>query len=229
MGAMEIPRVGRPHMPGYGIVPATEGSGLLPWSWAAERLTRSRNYWVSSVWPDGRPHSMPVWGMWDDAVLWFSSSIGSRKTRNLAANPQCCVTTEDATDPVVLEGTARIVNEPALLQRVVDLMNAKYGTGYDVDFLSPARNATIRVRPRRVFGLRSSDFTGSPTRWIFEDLQRHSQDGGRGGARGTPGGFHGELYHVAGMQAGRDHRCGHAVRGVRQHPGRTVARRAHQP
>jgi PPOX class probable F420-dependent enzyme len=165
---MEIPRVGRPHMPGYGIAAATEGSGLLPWSWAAERLTTSRNYWVVSVWPDGRPHTMPVWGMWDDAVLWFSSSAGSRKARNLAADPRCCVTTEDAADAVVVEGTARIVTDPPLLQRMIDLMNAKYGTELGVDFLDPAKNATIRVRPRRVFGLRSGDFTGSPTRWVFE-------------------------------------------------------------
>ena len=157
MGPMEIPRVSRPYMPGYGIARATEGGGLLPWSWAAERLAASRNYWVVSVWPDGRPHAMPVWGMWDDAVLWFSSSTGSRKARNLAA------------DPVVVEGTARIVTDPPLLQRVIDLMNAKYGTEFGADFLDPAQNATIRVRPRRVFGLRSSDFTGSPTRWIFED------------------------------------------------------------
>jgi PPOX class probable F420-dependent enzyme len=170
MGPMErIPRVGRPHMPGYGIAGAAEGSGLLPWSWAAERLRISRNYWVVSIWPDGRPHTMPVWGMWDDAVLWFSSSAGSRKTRNLAADPRCCVTTEDATDPVVIEGTARLVTEPALLQRVIDLMNDKYGTEFGVDFLSPAKNAAIQVRPGRVFGLRSGDFTGSPTRWTFQD------------------------------------------------------------
>ena len=156
-------------MPGYGVVAATEGSGLLPWSWAADRLAMSRNYWVVSVRPDGRPHTMPVWGMWDDAVLWFSSSAGSRKTRNLAADPRCCVTTEDAADPVVVEGTAHIVTGRPLLQRMIDLMNAKYGTDYGVDFLDPAKNATIRVQPRRVFGLRSSDFTGSPTRWIFED------------------------------------------------------------
>lgn len=154
-------------MPGYGIVAADEGSGLLPWSWAAERLTRSRNYWVTSVWPDGRPHTMPVWGMWDDAVLWFSSSAGSRKTRNLAADPRCCVSTEDAGDPVVVEGAAQIVTEPALLRRVIDLMNAKYHTEYGVDFLNPALNAAIRIRPRTVIGLRSSDFTGSPTRWEF--------------------------------------------------------------
>lgn len=166
---MEIPRVSRPHMPGYGIAAATEGSGLLPWSWAAERLTNSRNYWLASVSPDGRPHAMPVWGMWDDAVLWFSSAAESRKIRNLVTDPRCCVTTEDAADPVVLEGTAQIVTEPPLLQRVIDLMNAKYGTDFGVAFLDPEQNAAVRVRPRRVFGLRSADFTGSPTRWVFED------------------------------------------------------------
>jgi hypothetical protein len=41
---MEIPHVSRPYMPGYGIAGPTEGSGLLHWSWAAERLTAARNY-----------------------------------------------------------------------------------------------------------------------------------------------------------------------------------------
>jgi hypothetical protein len=58
---MDQPRASRPYMPGYGIVGPTQGSGLLPWSWAEERLTASRNYWVASSWPDGRPHAMPVW------------------------------------------------------------------------------------------------------------------------------------------------------------------------
>ena len=75
---MEIPRVSRPYMPGYGISGPAEGSGLLHWSWAAERLTAARNYWVATVWPDGRPHVMPVWGMWDDSALWFTSAAGSR-------------------------------------------------------------------------------------------------------------------------------------------------------
>jgi hypothetical protein len=56
-----------------------------------------------------------------------------------------------------------------MLQRVIDLMNAKYHTDFGVDFLDPAANATVGVRPHRVFSLRAGDFTGSPTRWIFED------------------------------------------------------------
>jgi PPOX class probable F420-dependent enzyme len=167
--AMEIPRVSRPYMPGYGISGPAEGSGLLEWSWAAERLTAARNYWVATVWPTGRPHLMPVWGMWDDSTLWFSSAAGSRKTKNLRADPHCVISTESASDPVVIEGTARMVTEPAALQRVIDLMNAKYRTHIEVGFLDPSVNATFGVRPLRVFGMRDADFTGSPTRWIFED------------------------------------------------------------
>jgi hypothetical protein len=95
-------------MPGYGIVGPTQGSGLLPWSWAEQRLVASRNYRVASRWPDGRPHAMPVWGVWHDEAFWFFSSRRSRKARNLAADPRCVVTTENPVDPVVVEGTAEV-------------------------------------------------------------------------------------------------------------------------
>ena len=156
-------------MPGYGIAGPEQGSGLLHWSWAAERLTAARNYWVVSTWPDGRPHTMPVWATWDDSTLWFTSAIESRKVHNLRADPRCCVTTEDASDPVIIEGTARIVTETVVIQRVVDLMNAKYHSGMTLEFLDPARNATIGVWPQRVFSMLHSDFTGSATRWSFEE------------------------------------------------------------
>jgi PPOX class probable F420-dependent enzyme len=155
----------RPYMPGYGIAGPDEGSGLLPWPWAEERLLASRNYWVASVWPDGRPHAMPVWAVWDDGVLWFSSSPRARKVRNLAADPRCVVTTEDATEPVVVEGTAELVGGRAAAEHVAELMEAKYGSGITADFL--AANAVIRVTPRWAFAIAHDDFTGSPTRWTF--------------------------------------------------------------
>jgi len=158
------PRASRPYMPDYGVRGPDEGSGLLPWSWAQERLAASRNYWVVSLWPGGRPHAMPVWGVWDGAALWFSSGPRSRKARNLAADPRTVVTTEDAGEPVVLEGTAALVSARAEIERVAALMDAKYG-GITADFL--AANATIRVAPERAFGIAHDDFTGSPTRWVF--------------------------------------------------------------
>ncbi len=73
---MPEPIASRPHMPGYGVVGAEEGSGLLPWSWARSRLEHSRNYWVATTWPDGRPHVMPVWGVWQDGL--GSPAVGDR-------------------------------------------------------------------------------------------------------------------------------------------------------
>lgn len=168
---MAEPRADRPHMPGYGTRGPMEGTGLLPWSWAEEQLDAARNFWVVTLWPDGRPHAMAVWAMWDreHRWLWFTSSLGSRKARNVAGDPRCVATTENATDPVILEGRAEIVREARWIERVVELMNAKYGTSYGVDFLDPAAQATIRLRPERAFGLLGSDFTGSPTRWTFRD------------------------------------------------------------
>jgi PPOX class probable F420-dependent enzyme len=156
-------------MPGYGTLGPEEGTGLLPWSWAVERLAGSRNYWLATVRPDGRPHVMPVWAVWDEDHLWFSSSLGSRKILNLQADPRCTVTTEDAAAPVVVEGTAEIVTDPDALAGMLALENAKYATDYGIDMLDPSKNATVRVRPRWAFGLDSTDFTGSPTRWVFEE------------------------------------------------------------
>ncbi len=154
-------------MPGYGVVGPEEGSGLLPWSWAEERLIASRNYWVATVWPDGRPHAMPVWGVWDAREFWFSSSRRARKVRNLLANPRCVVSTEDALNPVVVEGVAEIVTHVARLRHVLALVNEKYKTEYTMELMDPSTNATVRVRPRWAFGLREGDFTGSPTRWTL--------------------------------------------------------------
>jgi hypothetical protein len=155
-------------MPGYGIRPANEGSGLLPWSWAQRQLQASRNFWVVTLWPDGRPHAMPVWGVWDDGLFWFTSAVRSRKALNIANDPRCTVATEDEQHPVVLNGEAEIRTSREEIARVTDLVNEKYGTDYGLDFLDPAKNATIRVRPHWAFGVDADDFTGSPTRWTFE-------------------------------------------------------------
>jgi hypothetical protein len=69
---------------------------------------------------------------------------------------------------VVVEGTAEVVTDPEALTRMLALENAKYSTDYSMELLDTAVNATIRVRPRWVFGLAEGDFTGSPTRWVFE-------------------------------------------------------------
>jgi nitroimidazol reductase NimA-like FMN-containing flavoprotein (pyridoxamine 5'-phosphate oxidase superfamily) len=157
----------RPAMPGYGVLPADQGSGLLPWSEAERRLTVSHDYWCATIGRGGRPHVMPVWGVWLDGRLWFSSGLRSRKARNLAADPRCTMTTDDAQNPVVLEGVAARVTDRDGIARFLDAMNARYDAGMTAEFLDPAVNGTYAVRPDRAFAITHEDFTGSPTRWSF--------------------------------------------------------------
>lgn len=152
-------------MPGYGVVAASEGPGLLDWSWARTRLEVSHDYWMATVNPDGSPHVMPVWGVLLDDVLVWSTSPTSRKARNLVANPAIAATTSDPSQPVVMEGVVSLVGDAATVQRFAAAMAQKYSTDEGVDFY--AANATLAVRPLRVFGLDTDDFTGTPTRWTF--------------------------------------------------------------
>jgi hypothetical protein len=90
---VRTPVASRPYMPGYGTLGAEESIGLLPWSWAEERLVRSHDYWLATVTPSGAPHLMPVWAILHEERLWFSSAKGSRKALNLAGEPRCTLST----------------------------------------------------------------------------------------------------------------------------------------
>jgi pyridoxamine 5'-phosphate oxidase-like protein len=157
------PEAARPFMPGYGT--KEEATGMLPWSWAEERLTTSHDYWVATVWPDGRPHVTPVWGAWLDGALWFSCSPGSRKTRNLTANPNCTVTTDNALEPVILNGVAALVPARRAVEAFAAAVATKYEQDYSVEFF--AANSLFRAEPATVVALTEADFSGSPTRWTF--------------------------------------------------------------
>ena len=98
------PNASRPHMPGYGLPKGTKG--LLPWGWAEQRLKKSHNYWITTVRPDGSPHTMIVWGLWLDGRFYFSTGRQSRKARNLAANPACT--------SAGVEQRADLVSQPGL-------------------------------------------------------------------------------------------------------------------
>jgi PPOX class probable F420-dependent enzyme len=155
-------------MPGYGTLPAEHGTGLLPWSWAEERLARSHDYWLATVRPSGAPHLMPVWAVWHQHQLWFSSARGSRKARNLAGEPRCMLSTADPRQPVVVQGEAHRVSDREALRRMLAAENAKYGTDYGMDMVDPAANSVFALRPEWAFALDANDFTGSPTRFVFD-------------------------------------------------------------
>jgi Pyridoxamine 5'-phosphate oxidase len=160
------PKASRPHMPGYGL---PEGNkGLLPWSWADQRLKKSHNYWITTVKEDGSPHTMVVWGLWQDGRVLFSTGSKSRKARNLAKNPNCIVCTEHANEAVIVEGIAEIA-DVAARRKFLPTYERKYKFdmgGMKDDILS-MKEPIFAVRPRVVFGLWEKHFQGKSTRWKF--------------------------------------------------------------
>jgi hypothetical protein len=155
------PAADRPGMPGYGI--ATGSTGLLPWSWAIQRLTTAHGYWVATTDPDGAPHLAAVWAVWFDDAICFSTGGRSRKARNLARDPRCSVTTGDATESLVVRGIARRLTDPDSLDRVRLVYIAKYEEG----FPDPGENPVFAVTPYTVVGIVEAAFTSSATRWKF--------------------------------------------------------------
>jgi pyridoxine/pyridoxamine 5'-phosphate oxidase len=150
----------RPHAPGYGFVGAGEGDGLLPFSWAEERLAKSRNLWVHTTFPDGRPHAMPLWAVWVDGRVMFSTGRESRKAKNLAHDPHVVVTTEDGNEAVIVEGTAARVD---MDDAFVDAYRAKY----DFDIRTMSDEPVFAVTASRVIALDEPRFTTTATRWTL--------------------------------------------------------------
>ncbi|MDO8617159.1 MAG: pyridoxamine 5'-phosphate oxidase family protein [Dehalococcoidia bacterium] len=157
---MTEPRADRPHMPDYRI--SRDKDGLLPWSWARERLDASHNYWVATTRPDGQPHVTAVWGVWLGDVFYFSMGATSRKARNLAANTSCTVTTEHADEAVIVEGKFAGAADASVQATVRDAYKRKYDwdtEGYDF----------FAVRPLLAFAFTESaaSFAQTATRWRF--------------------------------------------------------------
>ena len=160
------PKAGRIQAPGYGFPKGTKG--LLSWSWAERRLKKSHNYWITTVKPDGSPHTMVVWGLWQDGRFVFSTGGKSRKAQNLAKNPNCIVCTENAAEAVIVEGVAEIADVETRRKMI-----PTYQRKYDWDLSSmkddmlAMKEPVFAVRPRVVFALWEEHFQGKSTRWEF--------------------------------------------------------------
>ena len=152
--------------PRYGNPSAT------PPSWAAiERLlTLAQLYWIITVRRDGRPHAVPLVGVWQDGGFAFCTGPDEQKQRNLDANPHVAVTTGstgangwNSGKDVVVEGAAVRVTDREALQALADAWFAKYGADwrYEVrgeEFLEVSRSGApteggawvYRVSPAKV-------------------------------------------------------------------------------
>jgi len=141
-----------------------EGDGLLPWKWVVGQMDRCRTFWLTTIRAgSGRPHVMPLWGVWVHDAFYFSTGRKSRKGQNLAANAACTVTNDDGEKAVIVEGDAREVVDKNALQS----MAAAYKKKYKMD--PRAMNEPIFVvKPDKVFAFIEKSFPKSATRWRFK-------------------------------------------------------------
>jgi hypothetical protein len=103
---------------------------------------------------------MPVWAIWVEGSLVFSTSPESRKGRNLARDPRLAIGIERDDDVIVLEGA---VEEIALDERLADLHEAKYGYRPE---RGNANEGWYRLRARAVYAW-DRTYPRTATRFTF--------------------------------------------------------------
>ena len=68
--------------PRYGDASAT----APPWAAVERLLTDAQLYWIITVRADGRPHAVPLVGVWQDGAFAFCTGAEEQKQRNLDGN-----------------------------------------------------------------------------------------------------------------------------------------------
>lgn len=163
----------------------------MSWAEARKRLENPefpRTYWLTTVRPDGRPHVMPVIGLWQDDALYFLTGANTRKGKNLAADGHSVIAAHSPTLPsvdIVMEGRATRVTDDDELRKVVSgygdelkwPLQIRDGAIYGPNAPSagPPPYAVWRFDRKTVFGLpglAGSDTTEmservEPIRWRF--------------------------------------------------------------
>jgi Pyridoxamine 5'-phosphate oxidase len=111
--------------PGYGRATRT-----LRWAAVEAQLEEAKVYWFASTRPDGRPHVVPLDGIWVDDLWYYGGADETVHRRNVDANPLAALHLPDPGRAVIVEGevrrTKRTKQEAA---RLAEIANAKYGYG----------------------------------------------------------------------------------------------------
>jgi len=104
------------------------GSAPLAWTRVLRQLEAGDmkgSYWLATTRPQGRPHVAGVGAVWVDGKFYFVSGSATRKSRNLAQNPNCVLSVSLPDLDLVVEGTAAIVRDPSTLARLAE----RYASG----------------------------------------------------------------------------------------------------
>ncbi len=157
---------------------ATNGeANITPWAVAQQQLAAEERYWMSTLNRDGSPHVMPHFAVWLDGALYFTSSPGAQKAKNLARDPRCVISVSAQSLDIIMEGEAQKITDDTTLQRLADAYKAKYDWpitvkdhAYDAPYGAPTAGPPpyelYQVTLSKVFGLGSGEPYGA-TRWEF--------------------------------------------------------------
>jgi PPOX class probable F420-dependent enzyme len=127
-----------------------------------QRLQSNLIAWFISVRPDGRPHSIPVWFVWDGSYIIVFSQPENQKIKNIRDNPNVALsldnTGDDGGDVVTIEGTAQILTQQQLdLPVIKSAYESKYreeikDIGMTLDSFSDSYSQPIRITPTKFRG-----------------------------------------------------------------------------
>jgi len=163
---MTTPKVSRPQFPkGYVDNPAS----YVDWSWVAAQLTDSKNYWLCSVRPDGRPHVIPRWAVYVDGRIYYDGSPQTRHAQNIELNSQVAVHLESGDQVIILEGISKPAGKPdtQLANRLVKSYRRKYAAqGYSPEPNQWDEGGLYVFTPSQCITWTS--FTEDPTKFVFE-------------------------------------------------------------
>ena len=143
----------------------------------ARSLRRPSWSWLTTVRPDGRPHSTPLITVWHDDAVHFCTGPEERKHKNLDANPYVVLAAgpnayADGLD-VVLEGEAiRVLNREELAD-LAEAWVAKYGEEWRFDVAADGfRHSSdqgvadvFRIEPRTAFAFGKDPYSQTAFRF----------------------------------------------------------------
>jgi PPOX class probable F420-dependent enzyme len=146
------------------------------WASIAAALEAAELFWLTTVRADGRPHTVPLVGIWVDGSFVFCTGPTEQKYRNLEHDPRVTVVTGTNTWQsgldVVIEGTAGRVTGAQTLKTLADGYRAKYAGDWDFavdDEVFDPQGTTahvFRVTPTKVLAFAKSPH--GQTRFVSE-------------------------------------------------------------
>ena len=147
-------------------LPAGYGTPNKPLGWAAVRreLERATAYWLATVRADGRPHVVPLDGLWVDDVWFYGGSERSVHRRTALAHPAATMHLADPMRAVVVEGEVRLTSpEPELVWQgrlpgqAPEIDPVVYLTEIDAEVLRPGA-----LLDAEIVGARGYDLVARP-------------------------------------------------------------------